>query len=81
MSENHPTRVDQIACVDGVVFENNVLTSSDALKQVHQLEFRPTDGEIISGIKEEKQFFLSQTLITHKSSDTFKIINKKEIVI
>jgi sulfite reductase alpha subunit-like flavoprotein len=48
MSENHPTRVDQIACVDGVVFENNVLTSSDALKQVHQLEFRPTDGEIIS---------------------------------
>tara|TARA_A100001234_G_scaffold199203_1_gene190411 strand:- start:381 stop:1328 length:948 start_codon:yes stop_codon:yes gene_type:complete len=40
-----------------------------------------TDGDIISGIKEEKQFFLSQTLITHKSSDTFQIINKKEIVI
>ena len=40
-----------------------------------------TDGDIISGINEEKQFFLSQTLIAHKSSDTFKIINKKEIVI
>ena len=36
-----------------------------------------TDGTIVKGIKDEKDFFLSETFILHKSSNTNKIIKNK----
>ena len=36
-----------------------------------------TDGEFVKGIKFEKDYFLSQTLVLHKSSKTNKIIKNK----
>tara|TARA_B100000287_G_scaffold349317_1_gene337833 strand:+ start:1261 stop:2208 length:948 start_codon:yes stop_codon:yes gene_type:complete len=40
-----------------------------------------TDGDIIKGIQLEKNFFISQTLITHKDTNTFELIDNKEDVI
>ena len=36
-----------------------------------------TDGSIVKGIKDQKEFFLSETLVLHKSSNTNKILKNK----
>ena len=36
-----------------------------------------TDGDIVKGIKFEKDYFQSETLILHKSSKTNKILKSK----
>ena len=40
-----------------------------------------TSGEMLSGIKIDKNEFISETLVTHKSSDLKKIIKNKEKII
>ena len=37
-----------------------------------------TSGDLVSGIKIEGEEFISETLVTHKSSGTRKILNLKK---
>ena len=39
-----------------------------------------TSGDLVSGIKIEGKSFISETLVTHKSSGLNKLIKQKQII-
>ena len=76
--ENEIKRANSMGIYDlNKKYNLNEIVSGDSIFSATGI----TDGDIIKGIQLEKNFFISQTLITHKDTNTFELIDNKEDVI
>ena len=58
-------------------YEINEIVSGDSIFSATGI----TDGDLVKGIKINDESFYSETLVTHKNSNTFKIIKSNEKII
>ena len=58
-------------------YELNEIISGDSIFSATGI----TDGDLVKGIEIRGKEYISETLITHKNSNTFEVISKKEEII
>ncbi len=59
------------------VYELNEIISGDSIFSATGI----TDGDLVKGIEITGKEYFSETLVTHKNSNTFEVISKKEEII
>ena len=58
-------------------YELNEIISGDSIFSATGI----TDGDLVKGIEITGKEYFSETLVTHKNSNTFEVISKKEEII